>query len=139
MGGRAGGGAGMGRGSRGGGGAVGATERGLSKQEIKSLLSEEGAIRGNDFETAVIVDNKGNVVQQYDNMDYPWGNNGTIGISANNRYVYSGSYECMIKDVIKQTDITKEKDMRCTTVQLEKTNIKLFGKKIYFFKQKKRI
>ena len=62
MGGRAGGGAGMGRGSRGGGGAVGATERGLSKQEIKSLLSEEGAIRGNDFETAVIVDNKGNVV-----------------------------------------------------------------------------
>lgn len=70
-----------------------------------------------------ILDNMGNIVQQYDNMDYPWGNNGTVGISANNRYVYSGDYECMIKDVIKQSDITKEKDMRCTTVQLEKTNI----------------
>lgn len=70
-----------------------------------------------------ILDNKGNIVQQYDNMDYPWGNNGTVGFSANNRYVYSGDYECMIKDVIIQTDITKEKDMRCTEVQLEITNI----------------
>lgn len=70
-----------------------------------------------------ILDNEGNVVQQYDNMDYPWGNNGTVGISANNRYVYSGDYECMIKDVIKQTDITQEEDMKCTTVQLEKTNV----------------
>lgn len=62
MGGRAGGGAGLGSGSRGGGGAAGATERGLNKAEVKALLKEEGAIRLNDYETAIAVDEKGNVV-----------------------------------------------------------------------------
>ncbi len=70
-----------------------------------------------------ILNTDGNVIQQYDEMDYPWGNNGTMGFSANNRYVYSGDYNCMIKDIVDQFDVTKEDDMRCTDVQIEKTNI----------------
>ena len=60
MGGRAGGGAGR----SGGGGFGGATERGLSVQEARTLLAEEAGIRGNNFETAVIVDANGKIVMK---------------------------------------------------------------------------
>ena len=58
MGVRAGGGA---RGG-GGGGFGGKTERGLTVQEARTLLAEEAGIRGNNFETAVVVDANGNIV-----------------------------------------------------------------------------
>ena len=57
MGGRAGGGgSGFGSGSRGG-----ATERGYSAEMSKGVLSAEKSIAGNDFETLMSFDDKGNV------------------------------------------------------------------------------
>ena len=55
-----------------------------------------------------VLNQKGEVIRSYPHLGEEWVNHSSVGVTANNRYVYVGNCSCMIKDLIKEQDVTKK-------------------------------
>ena len=68
-----------------------------------------------------VLNKKGELIQSFPDLGEDWvSHDGSIGFTANNRYVYTGCYSCMIKDLITEKNITKKYgELPCDSIGLD--------------------
>ena len=67
-----------------------------------------------------VLNQKGELIRSYPHMGENWVNHSTLGITANNRYVYTGELSCMIKDLVAEQNVTKKYgDLPCGILDVD--------------------